>query len=116
MGEDIKSINSKGFTAIEGALIVVVIVAVIGVGSYIINHDKTVNKVNTVATKNASSVSSSSNIPSNGTTSSISQLTQNDAQSENSVDNSFDTQVQSNLNSANISTNAVGGSYNASNL
>jgi uncharacterized protein (UPF0333 family) len=103
--------NSKmaGFTIIEGLLILVLVVLIVGVGAYVI-HKK--GKKTTAA----ASVSATNQAASPGSTSSIEQITQQDAQSESNIDGAADSQIQSNLNSSNGSTSNVGGAYNENNL
>ena len=114
MSISIKRSNSAGFAAVEGFLILVILVAIAGVGAYVL-HQK---KVADTSLNNTAATSSTAATPTatTGTTASIDQLTQQDGQAEASVDSSSDTQVQQNAGSANAATSNVGGAYNENNL
>jgi uncharacterized protein HemX len=103
--------KSAGFALVETVLIVVILAAIVGVGVYIMRQ-----KQNTNSTLSSTSNGTLQAKSLTGTTANISQLTQQDAQTEASVDSSADSQTQQDATSANGAVNNVGGAYNETNL
>ena len=97
--------KAAGFSAVEALLLLVIVGAIAGIGVYVVRQKDNAN--NTL-----SSGSVTQNKAPAGTTGSIDQLTQQDAQTESGVDNSADATVQQNASSANGTVNNVGGAYN----
>ncbi len=106
--------NQTGFAIIEAVLILVIIGAVVGVGAYVLNAKKTVNK--TLSSGTTTPAQQATPVLANGTTASIDQLTQQEAQSETAANNSGDSQLQQDSSSSNASVSNVGSSYNESSL
>lgn len=103
--------KSAGFALLEGLLVVVVLVAVVGVGLYIKRqkHPATASltSVNTPQTQPTAPV---------GTSANIDQLTQLDGQTEANVYKSGDAQTEQNAAASSAAVNNVGGAYNEANL
>jgi FlaG/FlaF family flagellin (archaellin) len=111
MHQTLKHRGRIGFTAIE-LLLMIAVVAIVGglVYVYILRSNNSSNSATPTA-----STSQGVSAPA-GTTSSITQITEQDAQTEIGVDKSADSQTQQNADSANSAANDVGGAYNASNF
>lgn len=115
----LKKLTSKGFGGVEALLILVIVVGIIGIGAYVLTQS---NKTGKTVSSTSSQLSNSKSTPTQkitaapGTASSIQQITAQDAQTEQSADKSGDAVTQNNINSANSSTNNVGGSYNEASL
>lgn len=107
MRENTINKNSQGFAAVEVILIAVIVLAIIGIGYYVIHQKNSANQ--TLSTSNSSVLSP-------GTTSGINKLTLQDANTESSVDGGYDGQIQTNISNANNSAAQVGNAYNESNL
>jgi uncharacterized protein (UPF0333 family) len=108
-----KSISriNNGFSAVEALLVIVIVAAVVGTGLYINHRHK--SKV-TSSTSSVAKAPTPSAQP--GTTASITQLTQQDATTEQAVDKNYDSQTQQTATSANPAAANVGGAYDASSL
>lgn len=113
MGTVNKSEGGAGFAVVEAVLVLVIVAGVIGAGAYVYS---THHKKSTTDASLTSSSSTNQAVPLNGTTSSINQLTQQDAQVEGNVDKSADAQSQATAASANTAASNVGGAYNENNL
>ncbi len=105
-----KQRHTGGFAAIEAVLILIIIVAVIGIGAYVL-HQKS-NSDKTLTTTSSEPVAKASA----GTTESIDQLTEQDAKDEAAVDKAGDSSLQQAATSPDTSVNNVGGAYNESNF
>lgn len=109
----IKKDNSAGFAAVEAVLIVVIIAVIGGVGAYVLKQNNAANH----SLSSASHADNTAAIPvSAGTTASIDQLTQLDAQSETDAYTAGDTQTQTNTSDANSAVTNVGGAYDETSL
>ena len=97
--------GASGFTAVEAVLVIVVLAAVVGVGIFVVHRE---HAANTTANTQAAAPA--------GTSASVDQLTQQDAQTEAAVDGQGDSQVQQDALSANSAVSNVGGAYNESTL
>lgn len=114
MGTVHKNEGGAGFAVVEAVLVLVIVAGVIGAGAYVYSaHHKKSTDTEASVTNTSSTTQA---VPLNGTTSSIDQLTQQDAQSEANVDKSADAQSQSAATSANAAASNVGGAYNENNL
>lgn len=102
--------RDSGFSVIEGLLVIVIVVAIFGVGAYVLNQKKTAD--NTFSST-GSSVAAPASI---GSVAAIDKLTQQDSQTETIVDSAADDQTNQNASSADASLNSVGGSYDESTL
>ena len=98
--------TERGFSHIEGLLILVVLVVIGAVGYGVMLHGHTVASV-TTPTKTLSTVGSSQNIDN---------LTTQDASSESSIDSKYSTSDQTTSQSANNAASNVGGAYDESTL
>lgn len=97
--------KSAGMALVEAAVAVLVLGVIVAGSMYVINH------------RPASSSSTTNTVTAQpGTTASIDQLTQNDAQTEQQASTKADAQVQQDALSANSATSNVGGAYNESTL
>ncbi len=103
--------KSNGFAIVELILVGVIIVAILGGIGYVAYQRLTTSQQ--VATPAATTTTTAAPA---GTTASVDQLTQQDAQAETSVDASADSQTEQNATSANGTVSNVGGAYNESNL
>jgi len=103
-----KGNKSAGFAVVEALLIIVILAGIVGIGVYIMHQRQTTKTT-------ASGATSQTQAPA-GTTSSIDQLTQQDAQTEAGTDSQADNQMQQDATSANSATSNVGGAYNEANL
>jgi flagellar basal body-associated protein FliL len=100
--------NSSGTALVEIAVTVLVLAVVIAGGVYVMNHRSvTPSSTNTSTTTPAAQT---------GTTASIDQITQNDANTEQQADGSADAQTQQDALGANTAASNVGGAYNESTL
>lgn len=94
--------------AIVEAAVAILVLAVIVAGSvYVINHKPTSPSTNTTTSTTTAQP---------GTTASIDQLTQSEAQTEQQADKGADSQTQQDALSANNAASNVGGAYNESTL
>lgn len=111
MNQTLKLGKRAGFTAIE-LLLMIAVVAIIGGVVYVY-----LVKTNTSTSSNTPPVSASQAVivPA-GTTSSITQLVEQDATAEMGVDKSADSQTQQNADSANSAASNIGGVYDANNF
>ena len=108
-------LKNTGFAAAEGLLIVVMLVAIAGIGAYVLHQKKIAN--NTLSsTKDSGTTTQTTTQPALGSTASIDKLTQQDGQTEAGVDSSADNQTSQNATSSNGAVNNVGGSYDESTL
>lgn len=105
--KSIATSKAKGFTVVESLIVLVVVVVIVAAGAYVIHRHK---KSNTVAATTTAKTAQA------GTTQSIDQLTQQDEQSEQSIDTAADGQTQAQLTNVNSANGNVGGAYNAANL
>jgi Tfp pilus assembly protein PilE len=103
--KDLKT-HQKGFTAIEGLLVLVMIIAALAIGFYVKGHN---------SVKNPTS-SSSAKATTVGTTDAIDQITQQDAQAESSINAKYDASDQSAAASTNSAESNLGGSYDEASL
>lgn len=108
-----KSWRTPGFAALEAVLVIVVIAGIVAAGLYVFNK-----KHQVASTSNAANTASSqpATPPINGTSASVSQLAQQAANTEASVDTSNDAQAQQSITAANSAAGNVGGAYNENNL
>jgi uncharacterized protein HemX len=97
--------KQAGFAVVEALLLIVIVAAVVGVAAFVMHQkhraDQTLTSTNT----------SAGNAPT-GTTASVDQLTQQDAKTEASIDNSADASYQQAATSPNGSLGNLGGAYN----
>jgi len=107
-------VRSTGFAIIEALLIMVIVVSVVVVGAYVLHQkhkaDNTLSKASTITS------TTSTEPKANGTTASVNQLTQQDAQTEAGADNAADSQAQQASTSSNSAVSNAGGAYNENNL
>jgi len=103
--------NSLGFAAVKLLLIAIIIVIIGGVLTYVFVQRSSTNSLSN--SDNNSSSSSNAVIP-DGTTSSITTLTEQDAQIEASVDDASDSKIQQDAASANNAASNLEGAYDAS--
>ncbi len=96
--------KTDGFALVEVVLLVVAVTAIAGVGVYVLHHR---HGAKATLSNNAQTVA-----PAAGTTASVDQLTQQDANTETGVDNAADASTQQNATSANAAISNVGGAYN----
>jgi predicted metalloprotease len=108
MGVKVGGNRQAGFAVVEAVLLVVLVAAIVGVGAFVV-HQK-----HTADTTLASTNTSAGNAPT-GTTANIDQLTEQDADTESSVDNTADNSYQQAAVGPNASLSNVGGAYNESN-
>lgn len=99
--------HSAGVAVVEAAAAMLILAVLVAGSVYVINHQPT--GANTSTTTSATTAQP-------GTTASIDQLTQNDAQVEQQADTNADTQAQQDALSANSAATNVGGAYNESTL
>ena len=98
---------TQGFALVEALLVVIILAALVGVGIYVVHRQPHAN----------TPTATGSTVPvANGTTESINQLTQQDAQIEAGVDSASDSQAQQTSMSANGALNNVAGAYDENNL
>jgi hypothetical protein len=102
--------KTEGFAALEGLLLLVIAVAIVGVGAFVIHQKHSAEK-----TLSSSVTTSGQATAPTGTTANIDQLTQQDAQTETSADNTADAGFQQAATGANGAVNNVGGAYNEAN-
>ena len=102
--------RDSGFSVIEGLLVVVIVIAVFGVGAYVLNQK---NNADNTFSSTGNSVVAPATI---GSVAAIDKLTQQDSQTETTVDSAADDQTNQNASSADDSLNGVGGSYDESTL
>lgn len=108
-----KRMGALGFSAVEGVLVVLVIAVIAVAGFFVVNRK---HQVNSAANADNAGTSHPAAVPLDGTTASVSELTQQEAQSETNADGSADTQAQQAATSANGAVDNVGGSYNENSL
>ncbi len=118
--------GQKGFSAIEGLLVLAIVGAVVFVGWYIyhvkhnprtsLNKSSSASQADTTSTPVAASGTQQTPTISSspGTTSSIDQLTQQDSQSESAINTKYESSDQSTVNNANSAQSNLGGAYNES--
>lgn len=104
--------RSAGFAVVEALLILVILAAIVGVGAYVVRQK---HNANSTLGSGTGGNSTSTKAPA-GTTTSIDQLTQQDAQTEAGVDAAADNSTQQTSTSANGAASNVGGAYNETNL
>lgn len=97
--------KQAGFAVVEAVLLVVLVAAIAGIGVYVVHQKHADDKTLT------STATTAGNAPT-GTTASVDQLTQQDANTESSVDNSADTSYQQTATTPNASLSNLGGAYN----
>jgi uncharacterized protein (UPF0333 family) len=97
-----------GFAALEAVLILVVVLAIAGVGYYVLHSKNT-------ADKTLSSTSTTGGNAPQGTSASVDQITSQDAKTETSVDNNADSSTQQDATSSNAAVSSLGGAYNEAN-
>lgn len=95
---------------LEGLIVVVVVVLIVGAGLYVKNN---LTNTNSISNKSSSApvVTANKTLTTNITSAITSEIN-----SETSLSNGSDGQLQQNLTNANSATSNIGGSYNASNL
>lgn len=110
MQKTIKQNRSSGFATVKLMLIVIIIVIISGALVYtFIQKDLNTQTNNSDVVNNPSKTTLTE-----GTTSSILTLTEQDSQIETSVDSGFDDSVEQNVTSANSAASNLGGVYNES--
>lgn len=102
--------DQKGFSMVEAVLVVVIVAAIAGVGLYVMKQKQQTNK--TVSSNSAATHAN----PPQGTSASVDQLTQQDAQTEAGVDHAADNQTGQDATSANSAVSNLGGAYNETSL
>lgn len=110
--ESLSQTGTAGFAAIEAVLVLVVVAAIVGIGGYVLQQKRTANS--TPGAHGSSSLAQSASPP--GTTASIDQLSQHEAQSEAGVDKSADSQAQQSVNANTSADSNVGGAYDENTL
>jgi uncharacterized protein (DUF927 family) len=100
--------NSAGMALVEAAVAVLVLAVIVAGSIYVINH----RPADASTTASTTTTNTTSSQP--GTTASIDQLTQNDAQSEQQSATAGDAQTQQDALSANSAASNVGGAYDES--
>jgi len=108
MGVGMRKNGQAGFAGLEAVLLVVIVAAIVGVGAYVLHQRHVADKTLSVGTGAAG------NAP-QGTTTSIDQITEQDAKTESSVDNSADASFQQDATGPNAAVNSLGGAYNEAN-
>ena len=98
-----------GFALLELVLLLVIVAAIVGVGLYVVNQKSTSD--NTLSGTGSGATAK----PAQGTTASVEQLTEQDANTEAGVDKSADGSTQQTATSADSSVNSLGGAYNEAN-
>lgn len=108
-----KSIQASGFSAVEAVLVIVVLIGIVGAGYLVLAR-----KHQSASNSNVSNASTSQpqSPPLNGTTASVSQISQADTQAETKAESAGDGQTQQSVTGANTAANNVGGAYNENNL
>jgi prepilin-type N-terminal cleavage/methylation domain-containing protein len=115
MSTFIKQGGNDGFALVEVVLVLVIVAGVLGAGAYVYSKH---HKANTTASTSNTATTTASNqsVPLNGTTNSVQQLTQQEVQSETTVDSSIDAQNQQTVTNVNAAATNVGGAYNENTL
>jgi len=107
-------IDQKGFGVIEVLLVVVIVGAVAGIGTYVVRQK---HHTDTLLTKaSTTSAASTAAAPAAGTSASIDQITEQETQTEVSADHAGDAQVGVAATSANTAATNVGSAYNEANF
>lgn len=101
--------ENAGFAVIEATLAIIIIAAILGLGLYVMKQRNTSSSINSTSSALVPQAQA-------GTTASIGQLTQIDAQNEAGVDSSGDNQTQQNVSSADSAISNVGGAYDETTL
>lgn len=108
--------DQRGFAFVEALLIIVIIGLVAGVGYYVVKQRSNGVTPATSSAPAASSPSTTATVTASaGTTDAIDQLTQADAQSEDSINSKYEKQTQSAATSDSTALSNLGGAYNESN-
>ena len=111
-----------GFSAIEGLLVIVVLVVIGGVGYTVLNRGHKTASVDKTATTHAATQPESQTAATDkplapvGTTESIDSLTTQDINSESSIDSAHSASEQATDQNANSAAANIGGAYNESAL
>ncbi len=100
--------SEQGFSAFETTLILVIIVALVGVGYWVYkqNHNKT--------STSSTAPTSAQAVKADGTTRSVDNLAQQDSLKESSINSKYETSEQASAKATNQATSNVGGAYDES--
>ncbi len=110
--------RQDGFAHIELVLILVAVVGILGgVGYVAYNRFAAHNTLSDKTASSASAVASPANAtPLDGSSTSITQITSNDASTEGQADSSGDGSVQQSTTTDDSAANSVGGAYDENNI
>lgn len=104
-------ISQKGFSAVEAVVVLVVVGLIGGVGYVAYHHQTKNNTASTTTTSTQSKVTAPA-----GTTTNISQITQQDMNDTATIDSKYTNAYQSTAQSTNQAAANVGGAYNEQNF
>ena len=116
--------NDSGFAVIESLLILIIIGAIVGIGSYVI-HQKNAVKASLEGTSSTTTTTPATQLTvapasklttDNVTTQDITKTVEKDASTETSIDLSSDIEIVDNSTSSDKATNNIGDSIDETNL